>query len=305
MLRLRRDVVAAVRRQSDIRHPIQFPVFINCRDRLTPLVQLVEWLERAGQDEIYLIDNDSAYDPLLRWYEGTGHTVIRLRENVGHFALWKADGVFDLTLGRPFVYTDPDVVPDPGSPLDAIDHFAELLKRFPSVNKVGFGLRIDDIPDTYSHKRAVVAWEEQQWRWPVGRGAFFAAIDTTFALYRPGAGARPADAIRTGPPYIARHMSWYVDLDALSEEEAFYRGRASGSTNWTGDELPPWLTSAVERLTTARRPLAVEAIARARTWLRLQWRFRIRPLAGWPATSSAGLRSLARRAKPGRDLDFR
>ena len=63
--------------------PVQVPVFINCRDRLTPLAQLVDWLERAGQEEIYLIDNDSAYEPLLAWYERTPHAVIRLDERVG------------------------------------------------------------------------------------------------------------------------------------------------------------------------------------------------------------------------------
>jgi hypothetical protein len=253
------------------------PVFINCRDRLTPLRELVGWLERAGQEEIYLLDNDSAYEPLLDWYGQTPHTVVRLGSNVGHFALWKANGVFELTRGRAFVYTDPDVVPDGECPLDAIDRFDELLKRFPGLNKAGFGLRIDDIPDSYPHKQAVIAWEEQQWQWPVGRGAYFAAIDTTFALYRAESGARPADAIRTGPPYVARHLSWYVDFAALSEEEAFYRSRASGSTNWTADELPTWLTSAVDRLTSSPPSRLSRAILRARMWPRLHWTLRGRP----------------------------
>jgi hypothetical protein len=256
---------------------VNVPVFINCRDRLTPLAQLVDWLERAGQTEIYLLDNDSAYEPLLEWYEQTPHEVIRLGANVGHFALWKADGVFELTRGRPYVYTDPDIVPDPQCPPDAIDRFDELLSRFPRLNKAGFGLRIDDIPETYPHKQAVLAWEEQQWRWPVGRGAFFAAIDTTFALYRAGTGARPADAIRTGPPYVARHTSWYVDPDSLSEEEAFYRSRASASTNWTAEELPVWVTSAVEKLTGKPPSRLSRAILRARMWPRLHWTLR-RPL---------------------------
>ncbi len=260
------------------------PVFINCRDRLTPLAELVAWLERAGQEEIYLIDNDSAYEPLLEWYERTPHAVIRLGENIGHFALWKADDVFDLTRGRKFVYSDPDVVPDPHCPLDAIARFDELLERFPKLNKAGFGLRIDDIPDWYPHRDAVITWEEQQWRWPVGRGAYFAAIDTTFALYRAGAGARPADAIRTGPPYVARHTSWYVNPDELSEEEAFYRDRASASTNWAGDELPAWITSEVERLTAARPSPLARAILRARMWPRLHWTLRGRPSLSRPSS---------------------
>ena len=83
------------------------PIFINCRDRVTDLAQLVAWLERAGCEEIYLLDNDSAYEPLLTYYEETPHTVLRLGQNLGRFAVWSAPGVFELTKGRPFVYTRP------------------------------------------------------------------------------------------------------------------------------------------------------------------------------------------------------
>ena len=69
---------------------MQVPVFINCRDRLAPLRDLIAWLERAGCDEIYLLDNDSAFEPLLDYYRETPHTVIRLGENVGKWALWDA-----------------------------------------------------------------------------------------------------------------------------------------------------------------------------------------------------------------------
>ena len=39
----------------------QFPIFIIVRDRVTPLGQLVGWLESIGQSEIWLIDNASTY----------------------------------------------------------------------------------------------------------------------------------------------------------------------------------------------------------------------------------------------------
>ena len=34
------------------------PIIINCRDRVTPLRKLVEWLERANHQTIVLLDND-------------------------------------------------------------------------------------------------------------------------------------------------------------------------------------------------------------------------------------------------------
>lgn len=236
----------------------QPPVFVNCRDRLAPLSELVGWLERAGVEEIYLIDNDSAYEPLLEYYQNTPHTVVRLGTNYGKWSLWKAPGVFELTAGRSFVFTDPDVIPAPECPLDALDRFRDLLDRYPGVNKVGFGLRIDDLPEHYRHKEAVVKWERNFWQWPLERGAFYAAIDTTFALHRPN-GSAAREAIRTGPPYVARHDSWYLDLDRPTEEEAFYQGRAeertehsSGMAHWVRDELGADELAAIERMAQPR-----------------------------------------------------
>jgi hypothetical protein len=260
------------------------PVFINARDRLTTLAELVTWLERAGVQEIYMLDNDSAYEPLLEYYEQTPHTVIRLGTNVGKFALWATPGVFERTGGRRFVYTDPDVVPSPECPLDALDHFDELLSRYPRVNKVGFGLRIDDLPDHYRHKETVVGWEQVMWEWPVERGVYYAPIDTTFALYREG-GGRAREALRTGFPYIARHESWYLDFDNLTPEEAFYQSRAvestkdsPGTSHWGSSELPQSFLDTVARVSSRRQSRR----ERIDTWLR--WRLRGRRLLRKPAS---------------------
>ena len=44
------------------------PVYIICRDRVTPLKELVSWLEKTGEADIHLIDNDSTYPQLLEYY---------------------------------------------------------------------------------------------------------------------------------------------------------------------------------------------------------------------------------------------
>jgi hypothetical protein len=258
---------------------VQVPVFINCRDRVTSLAELVSWLERVGSEEIYLLDNDSAYEPLIEYYEQTPHEVVRLGANYGPFALWLAPGAFELTRGHSFVYTDPDIVPVDECPPDAIGRFAELLQRYPAVNKAGFGLRIDDLPDHYRHKDAVLAWESQAWKWRVERGAYLAAIDTTFALYRPNGRSRPADAIRTGFPYVARHTPWYLDLDDLPAEEIFYQTRGGEAHHWNAPELPQWLTSAVDQLRTGRPSRLRRAARVLRMYPRLHWTLRGRRVA--------------------------
>lgn len=220
----------------------QYPVIIPVRDRVTPLRRLVEWLERAGQEEIWLVDNASAYEPLLDYLADTPHRVVRLDHNLGHRSPWLSGTVQRHAHERYFVVSDPDVVPDPSCPLDALDHFRALLDRHPGFHKAGFGLRIDDLPDTYRLAADVRHWEARFWRDEVEPGVFHADIDTTFALYRPIEGRHDEHlSMRTGPPYVARHLPWYVDSGALSDEERYYRDHADPSiSNWDRDQLPRW-----------------------------------------------------------------
>ncbi len=103
--------------------PQQYPVFIPIRDRLSCLLELLAWLEAAGQREIWLIDNDSTYAPLLQFLEGTQHHVVRTGRNMGHRSPWLSGTVQRQAHGRYFIVTDPDVVPDPGCPPDVLQLF--------------------------------------------------------------------------------------------------------------------------------------------------------------------------------------
>jgi hypothetical protein len=219
------------------------PIFINCRDRVTCLSALVDWLERAGHEEIILIDNASTYPPLLEYYECSPHSVIRMGENLGHTALWHT-GLVEKLCGPEgyYVYSDPDIVPIEECPLDAVDFFLDVLESYPDFAKVGFGLRIDDLPDHYFLKQRVVHWEQQFWQKPIEPELFKAPIDTTFALYRGVKSHQIHDAIRTGYPYIARHTAWYIDSENLGEEEAYYRSHARADvSNWNAAALPEHL----------------------------------------------------------------
>lgn len=195
------------------------PIFVNGRDRLMPLRHLVDWLEHAGHGRITLIDNDSAYPPLLEYLAATPHTVVRLGENLGSRALWLADL---MPQGEFYVYTDPDCVPIDDCPPDLIGHLHEMLVAW-GFPKIGPGLYLDDVPENFEHldwERSLVAPERQ-----LAPGVFNSLIDTTFALYAPGVGFTYT-AIRLGLPYQVRHAcpSWYGGV--LSEEDRFYLSRA-------------------------------------------------------------------------------
>lgn len=221
---------------------VQYPIFITSRDRLTMLRALVDWLERAGQHEIHIIDSASTYPPLLEYLDASPHHVVRLTHNLGHRSPWLSGTVQRHAYGRYFVVSDPDVVPDEHCPLDALDHFRALLDRHHEIDKVGFGLRIDDLPDHYPLAEAVRAWEARFWTEEIEPGVYRADIDTTFALYRPIDGRHDESrALRTGAPYVARHLPWYVDAGALDAEERHYREHADPTiSNWDRDRLPRW-----------------------------------------------------------------
>ncbi|NND02563.1 MAG: glycosyltransferase family 2 protein, partial [Acidimicrobiia bacterium] len=141
---------------------IETPVFINCRDRLEPLQQLLGWLEDMGMQRINLIDNDSTFEPLLDFYNQSSHDVIRLESNLGPRALFHDDRFADTVASQKFIYTDCDILPM-GAPSDALELFDSLLQRYPVVDKVGFGLRIDDLPNAYPHADLVREWEGRFW----------------------------------------------------------------------------------------------------------------------------------------------
>jgi hypothetical protein len=201
-------------------------------------VQLVDWLERSGHERVILVDNASTYPPLLEYFRSTPHEFVELGENLGHRAVWEADLLTRFEVDGPFVLTDPDVVPVEECPLDAVEHLLEILERHPEATKVGLGLQIDDLPAHFALREHVIGWEAPHWAREVEPGVFDAPIDTTFAVYLPRSGYSNATGLRTGPPYVARHLAWYVDSSNLGEEELYYRRHArSDVTSWNSDRL--------------------------------------------------------------------
>lgn len=206
----------------------RIPVFLLCRDRVLVLKELIRWLEKAGLVNIYIIDIDSSYQPFQAFLNAAGYPIFRL-QNDGPWKIWEHEKIKEIMRSNYYVVSDSDVVPDefpPPHPHNAIERFLLLLERYQHVQKVGFGLRIDDIPDRYTHKMAVLRWEARYWRKEIEPGVYEAPIDTTFALYRPS-DTFSTTALRTGAPYLARHMPWYLDVDNLPDDEKWYQERAN------------------------------------------------------------------------------
>jgi SAM-dependent methyltransferase len=202
------------------------PIFIQNFNQLSYLRKQVAWLKRAGYRNLIVIDNNSTYPPLLRYYaDMMSNSAIRLvsrYETGGKLALWEERILARLGVVGPFVFTSSDIVPDACCPFDIVAHLAVLLRENPQILKAGPALRIDDLPERYRFRHEVDVLQRRFWRAPVAEGVFLARIDTTFALYRPGSAFALRPALRTGWPYLARHEPWYADSPSPSEEELYY-----------------------------------------------------------------------------------
>lgn len=198
------------------------PVVLNCRDRVSDLRVMVDWLERAGAERIVLLDNDSTYPPLLEYLAATPHEV-RRGPNHGHLAIYLHPDLID----GPYFYGDPDT---PFlAPLDGLQRLRDVAERHGDRDKVGFGLTLDGVPETMMS----ISWERELWdaNREIEPGVFDAPVDTTFAFYN-----RPTTdiwrSLRLGPPYVMRHSPWYADPLNLSAEDRYYVERASRSSSW-------------------------------------------------------------------------
>ena len=215
--------------------PKNVPIIINNYNRLSYMKQLISTLEERGYHNIYIIDNNSTYPPLLKYYDSCPYNVFRLNENVGYLALWKTD-IYKRFQDSYYVYTDSDMKIEDDCPDDFMQKFIEVMDCFPMAQKVGFGITIDDLPDHFKNKDEVIRHESQFWEVQVKPDIFEAQIDTTFALYRPfckGKADRYQKTYRTGGRYRIKHLPWYVDSSNMTEEERYYVDTITQSTYWS------------------------------------------------------------------------
>lgn len=210
----------------------RIPIIINNYNRLTTLKQLIESLEKRGYSNIHIIDNASTYEPLLKYYETCPYNIFRLKDNVGHNSIWET-GIYKKFRQSFYVYTDSDVIPHEACPDDFLEHFWRIMMRYKFATKVGFGLKIDDLPDTFESKQYILDCESVYWKYEVEKDLYRAPIDTTFALYRPFSKTNVnwyVQQFRTAGDYIAVHLPWYNDSKNLSEEELYYIRSCSKSS---------------------------------------------------------------------------
>lgn len=221
----------------------QIPVFIISYNRLSYLSATIVALEKYGISNIHIIDNNSSYPPLLEFYEKCRYDVIRLEENGGHLVFWN-NSIFDEYRKDFYIVTDPDIVPIEGCPEDFIERMFNVLRRYPFVKKVGFSLKLDDIPSNSIFSNEAIKWEKQFYKtYDKKSDAYYSIIDTTFALYSPDCISENIPflrAFRLGAPYQANHLPWYKKQDDITEEDVYYSNhKTNGWWNLAGGRVTP------------------------------------------------------------------
>lgn len=232
-----------VRKQR--RNPRTIPIIIINFNQLATLKELVAFLQARKIENIVIIDNHSTYPPLLDYYASISGTVTveRMPENAGHMVFFEHKELQEKYGQGYYVLTDPDILPPPNLPTDFMRILLKKMDQYHfDVQKVGFALELDTIPDTYPLKEKVLNWERQYWVNELEKDVYHADIDTTFALYKPGYPSKFNDrtrrfyeAIRLGGTFTSKHLGWYLDPSNLSEEQRYYRQTSSASASWKFD----------------------------------------------------------------------
>lgn len=202
------------------------PVFVTYRDRRSMLDRTVMSMQARGFDDITVIDNDSQ-TPLPEGYRGT--KVIRADNSARQLAPWLLDLVPDDSY---YIVSDCDN--ELVSPSDTEEQLIMALEKYPEIEKIGLGIKVDDLlfppPEHYSYSYLMEMSVERGPRYrEIHPGIINAPTDTTFAMYRPGHGWPGIVGARTLAPYHIRHLSWYNA--EYSAEEKLYYARAGNA--WT------------------------------------------------------------------------
>jgi hypothetical protein len=186
-----------------------------------------------GYTNIYILDNNSTYPPLLQWYKEMDEchingrpiiTVVRIGSNSGQLALWNTGYIDNFKYEPYIVYTDSDIEINGNSKSGFIEEMCQISAKNKGI-KVGLALNIFDLPSTELGSR-VRQHEIQFWNNKVdensivGNILYQSDVDTTFAVIDP---KEPFTyrAIRVSGNFTAKHIPWYTDWANMTEEEQY------------------------------------------------------------------------------------
>lgn len=216
-------------------------ILIN-RDRLQCLERLIGQLLVLGYDQLYVLDMDSSYPPLLEYYNTCKDFTLIPWKNTGHKALWN-DGILKEYFGNEqwVAVSDSDIELNINTPKNFLEEMVYTAKDY-RMNKVGLALEYKDITNQYL-KNIIEPIESQYWKHCIAHPSkeiYLAPVDTTMCVVRP---QQPFtyNALRIAGNYTCKHLDWYSHWEILTEEEQYYMGHADPVIATTVGHYNKWL----------------------------------------------------------------
>lgn len=218
---------------------VDFPIYVIAYNNLTFVKNTVNQLEKYAN--IIIVDNNSDYPPLLRYYKDKNLKVWQLNDNIGaeKFVLKYFNQLPDI-----FALTDPDLQYQ-DLPSNWLFVLANLTKTL-GCWKAGCALEISDTEKFKPLKFAnhtIYQWESQFWSdifKPIlemekeGLEIYRSNIDSTMAVYNKANFTNHflGPAIRVAGHFTVRHLPWYKDELDLTEEEKQYYYKKNNISCW-------------------------------------------------------------------------
>lgn len=220
-------------------------LFIISYNRLSFLKQQIEFFSYVPDLDIHIVDNASIYPPLIKYLLdldlNTNIKMHRHFSNFGHKVVWERNISKSVCANEPYLVTDNDIIPEDKN---FVQLLTEGLEKFPDVNKVGLGLRCDDIPKDSS--LGIIKTESSLPKEKTNDPRFVRMpVDTTLAIYRAGyhnyspwglnnKEREPCLALRTTQS-LAKHLSWYLTEEEMKNEENqfYFNSLKQGSSHWS------------------------------------------------------------------------
>jgi hypothetical protein len=216
------------------------PIILINRDRLSTTEKLIDHLLLLGYTNLYILDMDSSYPPLLEWYKDNKNFTLIQHENTGHKTLWERNILRNLFADNEWVaVTDSDIELSIDTPKGFIEQMITVAKDF-RIDKVGLAITYGDITNSVL-KKIVQPIESQYWIHRLQHkrhDVYHAPVDTTFCIVRPKL-PFTYTALRVAD-WPIKHIPWYENWSNLNEEQQYYMTYADPTISTTVDHYNKW-----------------------------------------------------------------
>lgn len=220
------------------------PLIIPSFNQLSYLINLINWWNYyTGGNQVFVIDNNSNYKPLLRFLKNVRkmfpnvEVVICPVNNLGDNLRKFIDERIKPGGYKYYCISNPDIMPCPSTPENFLEIFQYIIENY-GFHRVGFALKLNDIPDYvdnyqdilkrqkgfYDNKnKCIITYMSHAYK------GYKAAIDLTFAMYTtkntgwqyPMNRIHFANALRI---FQAFHLAWYIHPHTrIKEHEAYFK----------------------------------------------------------------------------------